>query len=216
VQVSMGASLHLPMLAVEAGVFASSITDYIAFGPERDGSGKPIVDVLITGAVPRFSSQATDARMSGVDGGIIIAPDGPVSLRVQAAVVRGVDVKRRGYLPFMPPPQARTALDMHLLPVDALLRLKHTQLTVDVVTVAQQTRTDAGTDFVPPAVGYALWNASGSTDVDLWGVVVRAGVEVKNIGNARVRDQLSLLRFFADQPGREVWLRLSVPLGTRP
>jgi len=33
---------------------------------------------------------------------------------------------------------------------------------------------------------------------------------VRNILDQRYREQMSLLRFFADQPGREVWLRMSI------
>jgi len=38
---------------------------------------------------------------------------------------------------------------------------------------------------------------------------------VKNALNQRYRDPMSLMRYFADQPGREVWLRLSLALDSR-
>jgi outer membrane receptor protein involved in Fe transport len=64
--------------------------------------------------------------------------------------------------------------------------------------------------FTPPPPGYVLLDASARTTV-LDGKV-QVGLEVKNLLNQRYRDSMSLLRFFADQPGREIWLRLSVSL----
>jgi outer membrane receptor protein involved in Fe transport len=55
-----------------------------------------------------------------------------------------------------------------------------------------------------------LWNASASAEVGLMGLPVLVGVEGRNLLNAPYRDAMSLMRFFADQPGRELWFRLSM------
>lgn len=214
-QLSLGAEMNVPYLLVDAGAFASRIDDYIVFGPELGTDGKPVVDVLITGAYPRFSSHAVDALLYGFDGGVVVAPGERLSLAVQAAIVRGLDLTGGGYLPFMPPPQARIELRSHLPDPGAPLPplpLRGTTLSTGVVLVARQDRTDSGTDFVPPPDGYVLWNAGAETEVDIVGVPVRIGVEVRNLANTRYREALSLTRFFADEPGREIWLRLEARL----
>lgn len=212
-QLSLGTALNTPYLVVEAGAFASRVDDYIAFGPEIGADGRPVVDVLITGAYPRFSSHAVDALLSGFDGGIVVAPGALLSLAVQAAVVRGLDLSTGGYLPFMPPPQARIELRSHLPePSEPLppLPLRSTVLSTGVVLVAAQERTDRATDFVPPPPGSLLWNAAAVTEIDVSGVPMRCGIEIRNLTNTRYREALSLTRFFADEVGREVWLRLEV------
>jgi iron complex outermembrane recepter protein len=209
VQLSVGADVHVPFLALEAGVFLSRINNYIAFGPELGADGRPIVDVLITGAFPRFSYQALEAVLSGVDGGVVLGPGELISLGLQAAMVTGTDLTHGGYLPFIPPPQVRVEVLSNLPDVEGWW-LHGMVVATHVVMVGRQERTDARSDFVAPASAYVLWNADARTQLDLAGVPVTLGVEVRNILNQRYRDQLSLLRFFADQPGRELWLRAGV------
>lgn len=207
-QASLGTELRLRDLIVEGGAFVSRINDYIAFGPELAADGTPIVDVLITGSYPRFSSQAVEAVLSGFDGGVVIAPGALFSLSGQAAVVRGLDLTHSSFLPFIPPNQARVELRTNLPDVEGW-RLHGLTAATSALLVARQDRTDARSDFAAPAAGYALWNAEAHTTIDV-GQPLTVGLEVKNILNQRYRDQLSLLRFFADQPGREVWLRASL------
>ena len=205
---SIGARLALPqLLVVDVSFFASQTSDYIAFGPELGPNGAPVIDVLITGAYPRFSYTAVDALFSGVDGSVIVAPDSPVSLVGQLAVVQGRNLSTGGALPFVPPVQGRVEAQWH---VPDVAGTTDGVVTGGMRTVFRQNRTDAGSDFTPPPPGYVLLDAAARTTV-LDGKV-QVGLEVKNLLNQRYRDSMSLLRFFADQPGREIWLRLSVSL----
>ncbi len=209
-QLSLGAELSISRLVhVEGGAFASHISDYIAFGPELNDDGAPIIDVLITGSYPRFAYQAIDAMISGVDGVIVVGPDSPVSASAQLAVVRGLDLTNGAFIPFIPPNQARFELTLRL-PDNGSAPVRDVRLATNVVVVARQDRSDARSDFVPPADGYTLWNANANCTVDVVGAPVDLGLEVRNILNTRYRDQLSLMRFFADQPGREIWLRAAM------
>ena len=210
-QLSTGVELKLPFVVVEAGAFASRINDYIAFGPELNAQGQPVVDVLITGAYPRFSSQAVEAMMSGVDGGVVVLPGALLSASAQIAFVRALDLTHGTYLPFIPPAQARLGLQSNLPTFETVMgTMSLSSVSTGVVLVARQDRTDTHSDFVAPAAAYALWNAEAHGTIDVGGLPVQLGLEVRNILNQRYRDQLSLLRFFADQPGREVWLRAGI------
>jgi iron complex outermembrane receptor protein len=44
---------------------------------------------------------------------------------------------------------------------------------------------------------------------------VRLALQGQNLTNARYRDYTSLLRYFADEPGLQVWLRASVFFDSR-
>ena len=50
--------------------------------------------------------------------------------------------------------------------------------------------------------------AENPTEAHVGSVPGRVGLEVRNITNVRYREALSLSRYFADEVGREVWLRL--------
>jgi iron complex outermembrane receptor protein len=215
-QLSIGATLQTDWLALEAGAFASRINDFIAFGPELGPEGRPIVDVIITGTYPRFSSRAVEAVMSGADGGAVLFPDEVMSVAVQAAIVRGLDLDGGGFLPFMPADQVRAEVRLQpdqwltLISPTFAAHVARTRVATGVIVMASQVRSDARSDFSPPPPGWMLWNASASAEVGLMGLPVLVGVEGRNLLNAPYRDAMSLMRFFADQPGRELWFRLSM------
>jgi iron complex outermembrane recepter protein len=216
-QLSLGAELSTSMVRLEASAFASRVNDFIAFGPERGPDGRPVVDVIASGAYPRYSTRAIEAMMSGADAGVVLFPRALVALAAQGAMVRGRDLTGGGALPFLPPDQVRAELRVQpdhetiqgLSPTLAGV-VHEASLTTGVVLVATQTRTDAGSDFAPPPPGYALWNAALTTELRLGGLPLQLGLEGRNLLDTQYRDAMSLMRFFADQPGREVWLRLAV------
>ena len=204
---SMGARLALPAFVIDISFFASKTHNYIAFGPERGPNGSPVIDVLISGAYPRFSYDAVDALFSGFDGSVVVAPAGIFSLVGQFSSVAGRNLSTGGALPFVPPPQGHVEVQGHLPDIAGCSR---SVISTGLLVVMEQTRTDQGSDFTPPPPGYSLIDAALRTSV-LKGRV-HLGLEGKNLLNQRYRDSMSLLRFFADQPGREIWFRMSVDI----
>lgn len=204
-QTSLSASVALPMVSFEASAFASYTHNYIAFGPELDDTGAPVVDVLITGTYPRFSYAAVEAVLSGVDGGVVIAPGALLSGTAQVSCVQARNLSTGGALPFIAPAQSRLEVLSNL---PEAFGLHESVVGANAVLVATQGRFDRGSDFTPPPPGYALFGLRASTALG----PTHLGVEVKNLFDQRYRDSMSLLRFFADQPGREIWLRFNIEL----
>jgi iron complex outermembrane receptor protein len=204
-QLSLSGTWTAPWIALDAGTFASRIADYIVFGPALADNGEPQIDVLSTGAYPRFTHSATTAALYGADGGVLLFPRAVVSLAAQLAIVRGIDLDTGRPLPFIPPAQGRLEARVNL---PAFHALQTTRIATGFVAAAQQEPTGPGLDFAPPPPGYLLWQANAQTELRLSDVPVLVGLEVRNALNQRYREPLSLMRYFADEPGREVWLRL--------
>jgi iron complex outermembrane receptor protein len=76
--------------------------------------------------------------------------------------------------------------------------------------VFEQTRSDPTAELAPPPDGYLLLDAAIGASFRVGGRVLHAGVEARNLLNTRYRDYSSLLRYYADEPGREVRLRLGL------
>ena len=95
---------------------------------------------------------------------------------------------------------------------DTLWGLGKSHLGVTATFVRRQARVDANSDLAPPPPGYALFGLEAGSEVTSGGRPVRFSVDVQNLTDARYRDYTSLLRYFADQPGRQITVRLSVPL----
>jgi iron complex outermembrane recepter protein len=76
--------------------------------------------------------------------------------------------------------------------------------------VAKQRRFDIAADFIEPPPAYFLLGAELGTETRLAGEKARIAIQGSNLTNARYRDYTSLMRYFADEPGWQVWLRMSL------
>ena len=65
-------------------------------------------------------------------------------------------------------------------------------------------------DLAPPPPGYFLLGAEAGAELHDRDRIFKVAVQGSNLTNARYRDYTSLLRYFADQPGWEAVLRLSL------
>ncbi len=210
-QAAMALGVRSSIFTGEISGYVNQVQDYIAFGPAIGANGEPQVDVVIQGAFPRFVYEATDALFYGVDVGGVIAPKSWVSLTGQLSMVHGLNVTTGGYLPFVPPPQGRVEV-IGNIPTFAFFGPSKVSLASR--GVLEQTRFDQASDFARPPPGYLLFDAAARTRLTILEQKVALSVEVKNLFNSRTREYMSLLRYYVDQPGREVWVRLSLDFQT--
>ena len=82
--------------------------------------------------------------------------------------------------------------------------------------VTKQKRFDLAADFVKPPDAYVLLGAEVGTETCILGQKTRFAVQGANLTNARYRDYTSLMRYFADEPGWQVWARMSVFFDSKP
>jgi iron complex outermembrane receptor protein len=197
--------LRLPWIEAEASAYANYIDDYVYFAPELGDGGEILVDVTIQGAWPRFSYRPIDALFYGADGGVTVHPHETVSVGIQGALVRAVDLATDRGLVMVPADRLEaTARYMPPLPVEE----PFVELSAEYVF--EQTRSDPTAELAPPPDGYLLLDAAIGASFRVGGRVLHAGVEARNLLNTRYRDYSSLLRYYADEPGREVRLRLGL------
>ncbi len=199
-------------VAAEASAYANRIDDYIAFAPAIDSAGAPIFDVLIRGTFPRFVTRAVDATFYGADGGIAVTPIPAVELNAQVSVVRA-RTRDGGYLVFVPADRARATVT-YKPPAFWGTRKSFASLTGEYV--ARQGRYDMTADLAAPPDAYFLLGGELGTELDVATHAVRVAVQGTNLMNARYRDYTSLLRYFADQPGWQLMLRLTMHVSSAP
>jgi len=187
----------------EVSGFGSYVDDYIYFAPELDPSGQPAFDVTIRGTWPRYSYSPIQATLYGVDGLAEFGPDSAVGLDVKGSLVRGQDAETGEHLIRMPADQI-TAEAVGRLP--ELAAVKQAELKFNVNRVQKQSLVSPGNDFAPAPEGYTLLGMSAEIELDTGKLPVRVGVQVQNLMNVAYREYLSLLRYYADQPGRDIRL----------
>jgi iron complex outermembrane receptor protein len=194
-------------LKAEASAYANRIDNYIYFGPAIGDDGMPIFDVLIRGTFPRFTTHAVDALFYGADGGIEVAPVPALELGAQASLVRAKDTDDGSYLVFVPADHYRGSITYH--PPDAG-SFRKSFATLTGTLDARQQRYDPAADFIAPPPAYFLVGAELGTETSLADQSVRIALQGSNLTNASYRDYTSLNRYFSDEAGWQVWLRMSV------
>ena len=199
--------LRLPWMEAEASTYLNYIDDYVYFAPELGEDGGPVIDVTIEGAFPRFAYRPIDAIFYGVDGGVTLGPNAIVGLVLQGAAVRAVDADTHNALVMIPPDRVEATL--RLSPPD-LGPLRKAFAEASGLYVFEQTHVDPKADLAPPPAAYFLLDAAVGAEIPLGKRTLKVGLEAHNLLNARYRDYSSLLRYYADEPGRDLRLRIGL------
>ncbi|MBX2804303.1 MAG: TonB-dependent receptor [Myxococcales bacterium] len=202
---SVTTGLRLPWLQAEASAYANDIRDYIYFAPEFGDDGQPLVDVTIRGAWPRFSYRPIRAGVSGLDGSLQLGPQAVVGVDLLGAIVRATDRATGEQLVGTPPDHLRVDLVVRP-PLRGPIREVSVRASVDAV--ARQSRVDPALDFAPAPAGFALLGLSAEASLGRGPRPLRIGVQGRNLLNETYREYTSLLRYYADQPGRDLQVRL--------
>lgn len=205
---SLTAGLRHAYVEAEVSGYGQWIDDYIYFSPDLSDAGEPRFDVTIRGTWPRFTYQPIDAVLYGLDGSLVVAPEALVSIKVHGALVRAQDSKSGQQLIGTPPDHLHSAI---VARPPSLGPFKDIELTVSGDLVARQSRVEASADFAPPPPGYALLGLAAETALGAK-KSVRVGAEARNLLNTSYREYTSLLRYYADQPGRDIRIRITTIL----
>lgn len=166
--------------------------------------------LTIRGAFPTFRYDQTDALLLGTD----LSGSLPIyrqwSAWAKAAVLHPRDLKANTLLPLMPPDRAEIGWQYALK--DGKQRT-HTQVKMGAMWVAQSPYDDT-LDYAPPPAAYWLLNATASSTWQ-WGKHhLNLSLNAQNILNTRYRDYLNRLRYFADEIGTNISLKINWVWGT--
>ena len=203
------ATLHdNPRLNGELTVYQTRIRDFLYQSPILP----PVVN--IRGVLASWQFQQTDATLRGLDlsGSYQLAARWQLAGKV--AVVRGRDTRQDEWLIFMPADRAELSVRY-----EAANRpdghLQNSYVQVLGTSVARQTRVPrnyAERDYRQPPAGYGLLGLEAGTTVHWGRLPLELSVAGANLLNQRYRDYLNRYRYFADEMGRNLTLRLRVPL----
>lgn len=205
---SLTGGLRHEAIEAELSGFVQRVDDYIYFSPDVGESGEPRFNVTIRGSWPRYTYRAIGAVLVGGDGSVSIGPSALLGLDARASLVRAQDRATGAQLVGTPGDQLHLALVGRPGPTGPF---SETELRLTTDLVARQSRVDPGLDFIEAPPGYVLAGLSAETRIGKERPV-RVGAEVRNLLNTSYREYTSLLRYYADQPGRDVRIRVGVDL----
>ncbi len=166
--------------------------------------------VTIRGTFPSFTYSQADAVLQGFDAAVEHDFASWLTLSGQVSVVRADNMDTDEPLINMPSDKASVEAQFNL-PAGEKIHDAHFKL--EGVFVRKQTRVPQEADYAAPPDGYSLLNAGFSATFAVPRTHVRFNMELHNVFNTAYRDYLSRFRYFIDDPGRSLILRIQVPIG---
>ncbi len=160
--------------------------------------------VTIRGTFPSFAYAQTTARLVGLDGSVTTQLGHGIELSGVLSMVRGQDLDNDEPLLAMPADRLRLGIRKNW--GEAFVGLTGT-------LVARQNRFPEGVDFAEPPPAYSLLSLEGHRTFFPGGSGLHVTISVDNLLNTSYRDYLSRFRYFIDDPGRTVALRIHLPIG---
>ncbi len=180
----------------------SYFEDFIFLEPQDEAV------LTIQGAFPLFLYKQTDALVYGGDLSALFDLGKGFFFQTKPSLLFNRDLDKKDFLPFFPANRWGNNLGYQR---DSLGAFKNVYFLIRTSAVTQQRFAPKEGDFTSPPDGYFL------TGIELDGELplgkdntLTLGLSVDNLFNVRYRDYLDRLRYFADETGTNVWLRVGL------
>lgn len=204
--------------SLDVNVYYKRINDFIYLKPAYPPQ------LTIRGAFPTFEYEQTDARMMGADVQLSYLFGNHFRLQGKASLLRAFDLRADDWLIYMPSDRYEASAEYLF---DEGNKFKQTYVKITGAHVTEQTRVPAtgnieiknpdgsvtmASDYAPPPPAYTLVGVEAGTDLHVKHRSLTVIVGVTNLFNTKYRDYMNAFRYFCDDMGTNISLRMKVPL----
>lgn len=188
-------------------LYHNTIQDFIFLQPREQPQ------LTIRGAFPAFEYKQANARLMGLDWSLNyeFIPNWAFESRVSMLRARNRTID--DYLVFMPSDRFQNGLKYKFNNKNTDTDAPFIRITM--INALEQTRVPANTDYTAPPPGYTRFDLEAGATFYLRKQPVEVGLAVYNLLDERYREYLNRFRYFVDEPGRNISLRLKVPFGIK-
>lgn len=202
--INANASIHFEnkKLDAEIGAYYNHINNYIYLQPSLKYA------VTYEGTFRIFNFVQTDALFKGIDVQLNYKLTKHLSILSKTDLIFATDLTQNDYLTLIPPHRFDNRLKYQF---KSFGKIYNPYITAGILIVPMQKRYPVGSDYVPPPNGYQLLNASIGTEIGKGNNKIIISLAVQNILNVPYREYLNFYRYFTDEPGRNITLRIHIP-----
>ena len=189
-------------LEFEAGFYSNNIRNFIYL--------KPLLSPITTiaGSYPAFAQTQVNATISGIDFDLKYQLIQHLKLGTKISLIKGWNRTIKDYLLFTPANRAEVFL---VLEGKVNQRGKKPYVKINYLMVAKQSNVPPNSDYAAPPAAYQLINLEAATSFGKK-QPIEVGISIYNLMNVAYRDYLNRFRYFADDIGRTVMLRITIPI----
>ena len=191
-------------VAAELSLYAQYIGNYIYLEPGADL-------LTIRGYFKTFNYKQTDAMLSGADATVVMQLAKNLQSTAKASLLYARDLAKKDWLILMPPNRFSLGVKYSK---SLSKTLQNSYAGIDARYVTRQNRVPSdfdAIDYPRPPKEYFLLDASIGTTLQFNKQIINVSLSADNLLNAKYRDYLDAFRYFIDQPGRNIVLRLNIP-----
>jgi iron complex outermembrane receptor protein len=173
--------------------------------------GEPVL--TIAGAFPKLVYRQTDAVLQGLDVSSVIKPAAQVEWMARYSLLRARNTTADDWLIRMPADRISNVWTYNFRNGK---RITDAYFSLELQNVFRQSRVpdekNAKQDYKAPPKGYTLLNGDVSASFRMGKLPATVGLSGRNLLNRSYRDYLNNLRYFTDEVGRNIGLRLKITL----
>ena len=202
-QISLGGNWESKRIRINSEVYYIDFQNYIYLKPFKPPT------LTIRGAFPTFIYDQVAAHYYGWDflGELSITKN--LDWSIKSSIVRAFNKETSEFLVFIPADRIESELRLN---IPNIKKEKNTFIGIGVQWVAKQWRVDADLDYVPPPDAYQLVFLKAGTRLWLGNQAINLALRINNLFNTGYRDYLNRYRYFADDLGRNISLKINIPL----
>ena len=171
---------------------------------------KPVLPPTLTirGAFPTFHYSQVNATLKGIDLTASFKLPFHFSYTAKASLLRARNISKGEHLVLMPADRFENSLEYSWSKPNS----DNTAfIAIKILNVLKQWRVPANSDFVKPPNAYTLLSIQGGTNIRLREQTMTIGLSIENVFNTKYRDYLNRFRYYTDELGTNLSVRLTVP-----
>lgn len=171
--------------------------------------------VTVAGTFLQAKWKQTDARLSGIDLALNYNLSKHITLSSRTSILRAYNRTLDDWQIGMPADRTTPEITYNFKDKGIL---SSTYIAVETPVVFKQTRVPDESkhgvqDYKAPPDGYVLMNINASTTIHIGkNLPVTIGLSARNLLNKSYREYMNSFRYFTDEMGRNIGIRLKVPL----
>jgi iron complex outermembrane receptor protein len=183
----------------ELTAYINKINNFIYLSPREEQF------VSLRGTFNVFEYLQTDALLYGADLSAKWQITEALEFFSRSSLIRANDLINEGFLPFIPADRTENGLTFIFLKNP---KSSGPKVTVSNLFVARQKR-EPDFDFAPAPHAYALWNLGLSKAFQIKDNKLNLGIQVQNLFDQSYRDYMNRFRYFTDEIGRNLFIKLN-------
>jgi iron complex outermembrane receptor protein len=193
----------LKKMRFEFSPYFNYFSNYIFLEPQLPPT------LTIKGAFPTFIYKEAEVRIAGIDFFSEFDLTKNLSYSLKASVLRAFNLTANDYLIQMPADYFQNRISYQ---IPELGSFKNNTISIKHTYVSKQNRVPANTDYAPPPSAYNLFDIELSTKIACNKQFISIHLGVNNLFNMTYRDYLNRFRYYSDEMGRNITLRVKIPL----